>query len=913
MYSNIVRVQSGKEFGSGIIIEGNMLLTAAHEVDESGLAIVKHGERSYRFGIVKKNDCVALLASDDKCDLEFNERIHFTTTEVLDDESEYTVEGFRTDAQTEYIIQGKGLICKKSEDNAADYILGKITEGTAYDYHGLSGAPVICNGRAVGILQIQNYDNGGKLGIEFSSADTFADILPESEIRESEYISTIRKICVDKCNKEIARNKRSKKYIPEIFVEEGDYKEKLRYLSDSRLFTRKALEDLQGLDFTSINALLKSHKRGQIDFRLYSESDDSTEIIEGVDRAIELINKIEGDITGSGLIREKYYIERNALNSSMLYALGNIQARLRYTEYRAVVFTKNAGQGKTNFLCDFTENFLLRREYLTLYFNAYEFVEKPSKAIWDILTEYGQIERAYAIKALDKYYKFSHKPFVVVIDGLNENSALNDFGQYMYKALEELMKQSFVRIVMTTRSEFYDTRFRQLTSDALGKSFHHEVMESGNEQFRRRIFNGYLKYFEVSFDSSSSYERAFNRLSEDTLILRIFCDVNQGKRGVPFYDNYKYALFESYYCIKRKDATRGKNVNSGNVFDNLIKYIVDYMLEHKSFDSIPMECLDSQEVDMAVSLLESDVLFSSDVITRKGLREQNVQMIRFSTDELRDFCIARYMVTENDEDGFGRIWGQMHEEHWAVCEGVERYVFGLARTTDKNIMPLINSGYEYAEIYWNNVFSLEDEDLTDEDIDIWKNQYRKAGKYRTRIAKYLIGRRLMEYFDKASISLFFDILEEVAADPVKYSQTIEMLFPHSEKDGYGIRLMHPQSVFECDEFAIKTAEHIDKMSDQDCSSRLTLSVYIYSLDIGNMRELWEKAYENNQPLAEKVLKSFVERNELPAILKVNVMLILNDIGENAKDNSINMMGELANNMNKYDRINSSLNRIWTMA
>ena len=120
----------------------------------------------------------------------------------------------------------------------------------------MSGSPVVCRDRIVGMLQMQNYTERGLLGLEMSSTDQFKEFLPAQFIGSSQYIEEFEASVRDFTEKAIEKNISSKKYIPDIFVEEGSYKENFRYFAEPDLFLKKVMEDLEALDLRPVNRFL---------------------------------------------------------------------------------------------------------------------------------------------------------------------------------------------------------------------------------------------------------------------------------------------------------------------------------------------------------------------------------------------------------------------------------------------------------------------------------------------------------------------------------------------------------------------------------------------------------------------------------------------------------------------------------
>ena len=118
------------------------------------------------------------------------DRIWVTEEELLTENSAWTAEGFITDEQIFHFLSGKGLVSlgnQECQNNDTDYRLKNIENGYAENYQGLSGAPVMCGRRIVGILQIQNLTERGVLGLEMASVQMFKELLPSDYFRPSVY------------------------------------------------------------------------------------------------------------------------------------------------------------------------------------------------------------------------------------------------------------------------------------------------------------------------------------------------------------------------------------------------------------------------------------------------------------------------------------------------------------------------------------------------------------------------------------------------------------------------------------------------------------------------------------------------------------------------------------------------------
>ena len=146
------------------------------------------------------------------------------------------------------------------------------------NYRGMSGTPVISCNRIVGILQIQTPLERGTLGLKMSSVEMFQDILPQDSLAANEYETLLFERSRHESILRVKQNKESGKYIPNIFVEENDCKENLRYFADPLLFLKKAVRDCRNIDFSRQNTQLGALQKKLIDVSMLAEPDSLDDV-----------------------------------------------------------------------------------------------------------------------------------------------------------------------------------------------------------------------------------------------------------------------------------------------------------------------------------------------------------------------------------------------------------------------------------------------------------------------------------------------------------------------------------------------------------------------------------------------------------------------------------------------------------
>lgn len=923
MYSNIVKIRQEEveKYGTGIVVDSCTVITAEHVILPDKRVNVDYLNQTFKGDVVFHGNDIALIEIHDLKfkDLFFeqSDTLFFTDQENFSEEDGVEIEGYRSYLQIEHSLIGKGIYPSNNTLIYCDYKVGDIINGKLKDYSGLSGAPIICNNRAVGIVQIQVTDLSGVLGIGFTSINKFRRHLPSEAITHSKYIDELLDTSESQALCEIKKNMKSAKYIPSIFVEDDVFKENLRYFSDPILFLSKSIDELQSLDYSNINKVLKGE---EISFEEYSEKispNNFFDLLRNVDAKIKhYINIIEIakkkiDYNDSESL-EDFFIHRSMFNNSIEFKLEQIANQLEFISKRVVVITNNAGQGKTNFLCDFTSNFLVKRNIPTFYFNASSFIENPATEILEAITINNQWEKEYVKKSLMKLWEITGTFIVIVIDGLNENTTLNNFGNYIKSSISELLKYPYIKIILSTRNEKYDERFGMLSHDNFGKQFcRMNMRQFRSDLSKRRIFKGYLKFFDVEILESTLLEPVYDQLTKDTLLLRFFCEVNKKKRQVHLYDIYKYSLFQKYYDLKKLELINSGNQINGNLFDKLIEHIAEIMIDTKEFSHIRVDELNSEDLQITYHLLESDVIFKTECRLKKGFLEDVEEIISFTFDEFRDYCLTRYIVRlENAAEIFLKFWRDMHDNKWSILEGVQKYIFFLSRTESSEIENIIKKYSNYSSIYWENIWNLEDSYIREDDIHLWKKHLFNAGPYSIQICKFLINRRDRSYFKNSSIDVLFDFFLEFSKIPGKYDVIIRKLFPFKINNRYEQAFSYNNYVIFGDEFIKGLIDNFEVLVEcRDYIDALKLSIFIYHIMPKLINDLWQKAYSIIPSESLEILEEYVNINNTYIFIKKNVNDILSVLNEvNCNNRICNLKSRIIED--NYRSILDQLTNIW---
>lgn len=869
--------------GTGILISKNLAITAEHVVCGNEHQICFETKK-VGAKVINQSGPVVLLELENECNLEVADI--FCEDGILDESSNWSAKGFISSRQLMHSVTGIGVVKGITEDNICDYYLTDIKSGQSQDYSGMSGSPVFCNNRIIGILQMQPINAQGVLGLQMSSVSIFRDILPDMNIRKSECYLQLKKELKAYTEAQIQKNIKSRKYIPDIFVEEHDYKECLRFFADPQLFLKKAIRQAKGYDFSEFNIILKSMGMEQVNFNHYHEefnTKDFNEVFKKFYKSIcfvqEKIESLNGRCESDRkLAHSEYYRKKQKIgNNSAKYLFSDIKEKLEYIRLRFILLTKNAGQGKTNFVCDFTANFLLKKNYFVLYYNAYDFIDNPWITIVRKMEQITQKPIEYILKVLKSSWEEQQRPMVIVIDGLNENTVFDNFASGIKQLLESCKGYPFIKVIMTTRNELLLERFRELRNGTYMDVYKHIDMFHRSHDFKGRIFRGYLEYFNITIREYTLRDTTYDKLTDDILLLRFFCEVNEGKKQLYLYDVYQYDVFQQYIEKKAEEyeLLAPSLLNHKDMVYTLLDKISEYMIDNKQFFNIPSTIFSTPEQELLLKMIYNEVIFKDEAFVQTGFLKKNSVVISFTFDEFRDFCLTEYILKNYDEERFLAFWKLLQLEMNTIIEGVTKYIFYLARTISQDdLLPVIKELPEYDEMYWTYIWGLEDKWISEEDKKLWHDNIINPSKYDKRIVRDLIWKCDCDFFQNINITLLFEILDELAVDSDKYRMFINRMFENHYKSSHSYVYEKPQAAWPYNYFLdiLYKGVHEPKWNEHH-NQLFKLTIYLYDMDYNRTNEIWKMLIVSSPKLAIELL---IEINNYPVDdINGNVKEILN--------------------------------------
>ncbi|KIX13903.1 SMEK domain-containing protein [Dethiosulfatarculus sandiegensis] len=536
----------------------------------------------------------------------------------------------------------------------------------------------------------------------------------------------------------IEDEKRTKKYIPSVFVETSETKEEMRYFANPLFFYRKIDDDLRRIDLDYFNELLGMAKLKPVAgnlreittlevpnnlFELRARFVQQNTALETIQKDVSLFSR-HGDhaeqFEPDDDLKGYWMVFRHSIESSgsgVFRSLENLSKKIGIAQAKIFLVTGMAGQGKTNFVCDLIENQFKAFEIPTIFIPARLLNDYPGP---DRIFSYVRNNRFAPntptindlFKLLDKVANECKKPFVIVIDGINEVNNLDGFVAELRVFFTALCQYDFVKIILTCRSEFFEHKFAGVFGSQFYDYLYHvqDLRREMSESNKSRLLEAYLHHFKIKAQLS---EVADEFLKNDLILLRIFSEIYQGKNIGYVSDIYKGDIFEKYLEMKIEEFP---TPSRQKVLHSLYK-ICSKMLEEENFLQISVEDFDGSERQIIERLIREDIILRREVPSL-GLASIGVENVSFTYDELRDFLLAYYTVMELSgshiaqvNDIFAKI------PKWPIYEGFFRYAYILARKRNSEpVLAACEASDDFRNHYLNNLPFLSADIQTSEDV-----------------------------------------------------------------------------------------------------------------------------------------------------------------------------------------------------
>lgn len=608
--------------------------------------------------------------------------------------------------------------------------LGNVPPGY---FSGFSGSPVIIEKQIVGIIKSCFFDK--ILGAQQFS--NFKEIFKKYgiEYQEKNYL---RQKLYKKSLDELTANKYSKKYIPDIYTEIPELKEKIRYFSLPTLFFKKFLNNFINFDCTYLNSILEEIQLKKLNFKEHENKslEDLEEIKISIKDDISYLEKLNHFKI---LDKEKmeqpplFYLKYKLMNN-LNYKLKDFLEILELFKSKALLLIDNAGKGKTTFLCDIVENLYFKRNIDCIFISAHKI--QDGDIIQYLTREF--FDYSSFINKLEYMAKKDKKIIIFIIDGLNENDNLKNFSENLVHFIETIQEKENLKIILSCRREYLNERFKELMFlNHENKIIFIENVFKVENFFRKEHLNNYFKYFNIKASLSLEVK---DKLMENPLLLRFFCEAYQDCNCSEILSLYKYNLFVIYTKNKIK-ALEEKGQNIGEL-ENIFYTISEYMLKNKTFSQVPINIIKNN--NFIKEIIYEDIIFKDGLKKVTSSMRRNIEVLSYTFDEYRDYHLAWYI---KDNLSLKEVEENLESlKKTPIIEGVSKYLYQIAKElNDNNLINILERKVSTIEPFLEYIFGIEDCNIKKEDILKLEEIFNSTTEYNFLILRNLFLRNEEKY------------------------------------------------------------------------------------------------------------------------------------------------------------------------
>ncbi len=549
---------------------------------------------------------------------------------------------------------------------------------------------------------------------------------------EANYVDLIDRLNVES-KKRIESNRRSKKYIPDIYIPETSLKMHCRIFVDPCWATDVLLNKIPTYfmgycydyikdctleldnndtlsfekDCNALNLMNTQYPDLRIE-DILQKLNNYVKFDEGTRKQHKLFNQSAGEVTRNE--------ERSNYNHGVCFTIRHDLNEYSYAGKKCFFIVKDAGQGKTNFLCDFTANVLEKRKIPTVYLNVSELTKNMLETVKDQISFCVGKEINQALHLIEQYCLVSNKCLVVCVDGLNEKNNLAEFKNEVLELIRFADNYSFMKIILTSRNKAYQAFFKDFKNESFGNLIVEAIEEDKDiygrkgVEFKSKLYKKYKEFFKVGCYISSE---ARTKLSNDTLLLRLFCEVYENNTDAVVNDIFLYDLFNCYINKRGQQLFSAGRIKREDDLISLLQKISVQMLKSHNLNSFSYEGFSENEKDLLDIVVQEDILIKSAEDNGISLFG-NKSSFSFTYDEFRDFLLANVILSLDDDEfekEMSEICGQSER-----YDGVLKFLFLFCKTNQSARIEIMKIYPVYDKVYAENIFSIEERYLTEQDV-----------------------------------------------------------------------------------------------------------------------------------------------------------------------------------------------------
>jgi hypothetical protein len=579
--------------------------------------------------------------------------------------------------------------------------------------------------------------------------------------------------------RQLESERHSGKYIPDVFVETRTAKNLARTFAHPALFFQRSMEGTHRISIAATNRFLTKAGLPTLSFPIATDDDAAlsmTKVSDTSARVIRELSETKAEIeklrtAGSNILVKagcEAYFSENSYHMQMFgWGLArDIDARqdeLNAVKARVFILVGRAGQGKTNFVCDFVDNFLFKHGIPCAYITGRRLSTLADESLDDAIRKLTFPDAGFSFhdaeKLLSEHAEKIQKPFVLIVDGINEHRRIANFSIQLESFIEAVMAFPHIKLLLTCRSEFFDQRFGNLLrSPSASRIFlqRSPERERDEDQHYEDLQAGYFAFFIV--DTKKVSRQVLHSLKSDILLLRFFCEAYGAKNKPSNYvqpnirNLYRGEIFRTY--LERKLGAANLFIQQGSDklapqgalpdLISVLQHTVEHMLRSAKYGDVPISVIPENLHDALYGLLDEELVLRRDAPASGSVFSSSQDTINFTFDEFRDYLLAQYLVDRvfnNDPSEFQKYVDNSTPVDSEAIEGTKRYLFYASRDEQNpKFFDFFRCQQWYADVYSVEVFNIDTRSLEPEDVDHVIDLLRTGGHIAREVARSLAVR-----------------------------------------------------------------------------------------------------------------------------------------------------------------------------
>lgn len=565
------------------------------------------------------------------------------------------------------------------------------------------------------------------------------------------------------------------KYLPDVFLEDSEFKECLRYFVSPYSFYSKLYKETDRLNFNYFNHVCKLKGKNIFEFSVSSFPDRLQQSV--FSDVAKQVNNMVSYLDAK--ISELKQYRSNSANFAR-YKVEDISNKYKYINKRICLIKGKAGQGKTNLVCDLVENVILKRHIPFVYLNGNEIdVNNIGNTIVHSLYPEENYSLGDMLNYIQRFCAQQNKPLIIIVDGLNEHGNPALLKANLQQIINALMQYDFIRFIFTCRTEYYNANFSDLLQSFQNEVVVYESYSHISEDECETLIDNYCNYFNITANFTDDLKREFQ---DNLLLLRIYCETYKNQ-NVGFVNHIKKdAMFLKYFEEMQKSlASSLKSIRKEDI-SLFMRTLVQLMLEKDAYSNISildiLQKLSPGQEEIFYQFLDANILI------KRELNESlfGGESISFTFDEFRDFMISHYLVDTiydiNRPDTFIEYVSRFTVKNHILREGLTCFLFCYAKEHNQSVFEILKKQDWYDETFIKYIWEIDERYVDAEDIDSLKKIILKSPK---KANKLIFNDRInTNRYKKININILHEILVEFNDEELE--EFLDTAWPDNDDD-----------------------------------------------------------------------------------------------------------------------------------